>query len=114
MHKDNAERPLRVGFISLGCAKNLVDGEIMLGSLLKAGVEITNAAEDADAVIVNTCSFIDTAQEEALMPSSNRRKCEKPITAARHSSFPVACLSASAMNCPNSCRRSMPSWESTR
>lgn len=66
MHKDNAERPLRVGFISLGCAKNLVDGEIMLGSLLKAGVEITNAAEDADAVIVNTCSFIDSAQEESV------------------------------------------------
>jgi ribosomal protein S12 methylthiotransferase len=60
------ERPLRVGLISLGCAKNLVDAEIMLGSLLKSGIEITNDASQADAVIVNTCSFIDSAQEESV------------------------------------------------
>ena len=59
-------RPVRVGLISLGCAKNLVDAEIMLGSLLKHGVEITNEAAAADAVIVNTCSFIDAAQEESV------------------------------------------------
>jgi ribosomal protein S12 methylthiotransferase len=59
-------RPVRVGLISLGCAKNLVDAEIMLGSLLKGGVEITNDAAQADAVIVNTCSFIDAAQEESI------------------------------------------------
>ncbi|MBI3876916.1 MAG: 30S ribosomal protein S12 methylthiotransferase RimO [Verrucomicrobia bacterium] len=52
--------------ISLGCAKNLVDAEIMLGSLLKSGVEIINDAAAADAVIVNTCSFIDAAQEESV------------------------------------------------
>jgi ribosomal protein S12 methylthiotransferase len=60
------KRPLRVGLISLGCAKNLVDAEIMLGSLMKSGVEITNDAASADAVIVNTCSFIDSAQEESV------------------------------------------------
>ncbi len=60
------EKPLRVGLISLGCAKNLVDAEIMLGALLKSGVEITNDAASADAVIVNTCSFIDAAQEESV------------------------------------------------
>ncbi|HEY3761257.1 MAG TPA: 30S ribosomal protein S12 methylthiotransferase RimO [Verrucomicrobiae bacterium] len=60
------EGPLRVGLISLGCAKNLVDAEIMLGSLLKSGVEITNDPAQADAVIVNTCSFIDSAQEESV------------------------------------------------
>ena len=59
-------RPVRVGMISLGCAKNLVDAEIMLGSLMKAGVEITNDAATADALIVNTCSFIDAAQEESV------------------------------------------------
>jgi len=59
-------RPLRVGLISLGCAKNLVDAEIMLGVLLKDGVEITNDAAQADAIIVNTCSFIDAAQEESV------------------------------------------------
>src|SRR3954468_18753595 len=58
--------PLRVGLISLGCAKNLVDAEIMLGSLLKDGIEITNNAAEADVVIVNTCSFIDSAQEESV------------------------------------------------
>jgi len=64
--KNSIERPLRVGLISLGCAKNLVDAEIMLGSLMKSGVEITNDAASADAVIVNTCSFIDSAQEESV------------------------------------------------
>jgi ribosomal protein S12 methylthiotransferase len=64
--KPKGQGPLRVGLISLGCAKNLVDAEIMLGSLLKGGVEITNDAASADAVIVNTCSFIDSAQEESV------------------------------------------------
>ncbi len=59
-------QPVRVGLISLGCAKNLVDAEIMLGSLMKSGVEITNDAAQADVVIVNTCSFIDAAQEESV------------------------------------------------
>jgi len=63
---NNNQRPLRVGMISLGCAKNLVDAEIMLGALLKSGVEITNDPAQADAVIVNTCSFIDAAQEESV------------------------------------------------
>jgi ribosomal protein S12 methylthiotransferase len=64
--KPRGEGSLRVGLISLGCAKNLVDAEIMLGSLMKSGVEITNDAATADAVIVNTCSFIDSAQEESV------------------------------------------------
>ena len=63
---NNSQHPLRVGLISLGCAKNLVDAEIMLGALLKDGVEITNDPAQADAVIVNTCSFIDAAQEESV------------------------------------------------
>lgn len=58
--------PPRVGLISLGCAKNLVDAELMLGTLLREGLEITNDAAQADAVIVNTCSFIDAAQEESV------------------------------------------------
>ena len=66
MKEKSPERPVRVGLISLGCAKNLVDAEIMLGSLLKSGVEITNDAAQADVVIVNTCSFIDSAQEESV------------------------------------------------
>jgi len=66
MKKQSIERPVRVGMISLGCAKNLVDAEIMLGSLLREGVEITNDASQADAMIINTCSFIDSAQEESV------------------------------------------------
>jgi len=64
--KRPSERPLRVGLISLGCAKNLVDSEVMVGTLLKDGVEVTNDAGAADVVIVNTCSFIDSAQEESV------------------------------------------------
>jgi ribosomal protein S12 methylthiotransferase len=63
---EKTKRPTRVGLISLGCAKNLVDAEVMLGSLMKSGVEITNDAAAADVVIVNTCSFIDAAQEESV------------------------------------------------
>ena len=52
--------------ISLGCAKNLVDAEVMLGSVLQHGMEITSSAEDADVLVVNTCAFIDSAKEESI------------------------------------------------
>ena len=52
--------------ISLGCAKNLVDAEIMLGSVLQRGMEITSRPEDADVLVVNTCAFIDSAKEESI------------------------------------------------
>ncbi|HVV01482.1 MAG TPA: 30S ribosomal protein S12 methylthiotransferase RimO [Verrucomicrobiae bacterium] len=80
MSKNSQERPVRVGLISLGCAKNLVDAEIMLGALLKDGAEITNDARDADVVIVNTCSFIDAAQEESvdtILESAEVRDAQK-------------------------------------
>jgi ribosomal protein S12 methylthiotransferase len=56
----------KVGMISLGCAKNLVDAEIMLGSVLERGMEVTSRAEDADVLVVNTCAFIDSAKEESI------------------------------------------------
>ena len=56
----------KVGMISLGCAKNLVDAEIMLGSILDRGMEITACAEDADVLVINTCAFIDSAKEESI------------------------------------------------
>jgi ribosomal protein S12 methylthiotransferase len=56
----------KVGMISLGCAKNLVDAEIMLGSVLQRGMEIISRAEDADVLVVNTCAFIDSAKEESI------------------------------------------------
>src|SRR5437762_5393737 len=56
----------KVGMISLGCAKNLVDAEIMLGSVLARGMQITSQAEEADVLVVNTCAFIDSAKEESI------------------------------------------------
>src|SRR5690554_5885561 len=56
----------KVGMISLGCAKNLVDAEIMLGNVLAQGMQVTNEAEEADVLIVNTCAFIDSAKEESI------------------------------------------------
>ena len=60
------ERPQKVGFVSLGCPKNLVDSEVMMGMLARAGAELTRHAEDADIIVVNTCSFIDSAQQESV------------------------------------------------
>src|SRR5437763_12019826 len=62
---DSSRRP-KIGMISLGCAKNLVDAEIMLGSVLQHGMEITSRAEEADVLVVNTCAFIDSAKEESI------------------------------------------------
>lgn len=56
----------KVGVISLGCSKNLVDTEIMLGLLSDAGYEITPSAEEADVMVINTCGFITPAKEEAI------------------------------------------------
>src|SRR5207302_1939670 len=56
----------KVGFVSLGCPKNLVDSEVMMGMLAAAGAEITPRAEEADVIVVNTCSFIDTAKQESV------------------------------------------------
>src|SRR5213594_2145177 len=56
----------KIGMISLGCAKNLVDAEIMLGSVLQRGMEITSRPEDADVLVINTCAFIDSAKEESI------------------------------------------------
>ena len=59
-------RPTKVGMISLGCAKNLVDAEIMLGSVLERGMQVTADATDADVLVINTCAFIDSAKEESI------------------------------------------------
>jgi ribosomal protein S12 methylthiotransferase len=64
--KQAETRPQKVGFVSLGCPKNLVDSEVMMGMLARAGAELTRRAEDADIIVVNTCSFIDSAQQESV------------------------------------------------
>ena len=60
-----ATRP-KVGFVSLGCPKNLVDSEVMMGLLHRGGAELTPRAEDAEILVVNTCSFIDSAKQESV------------------------------------------------
>lgn len=66
----DAEQPKtaapKVGFVSLGCPKNLVDSEVMMGMLAQAGAELVPQAEDADVIVVNTCSFIESAQQESV------------------------------------------------
>ena len=59
-------RPQKVGIVSLGCPKNLVDSEVMMGLLARAGAELCPRAEDADVIVVNTCSFIESAQQESV------------------------------------------------
>jgi ribosomal protein S12 methylthiotransferase len=61
-----ALRPPKVGFVSLGCPKNLVDSEVMMGMLAQAGAQLIARAEDADVIVVNTCSFIESAQQESV------------------------------------------------
>src|SRR6516225_3146674 len=58
--------PLKVGFVSLGCPKNLVDSEVMMGQLVSRGHELTPHPAEADVLVVNTCSFIDPAKKESV------------------------------------------------
>ena len=71
----------KIGFISLGCAKNLTDTETMLGILTEDGFEITADAKESDIIVVNTCAFIDSAKEESInaileMAQLKENKCE--------------------------------------
>src|SRR3954465_11449688 len=56
----------KIGFVSLGCPKNLVDSEVMMGLLHQAGAEITTRADEADVIVENTCSFIDSVKQESV------------------------------------------------
>jgi ribosomal protein S12 methylthiotransferase len=56
----------KIGFVSLGCPKNLIDSEVMMGRLREAGYELTGDAADADTVVVNTCGFIESAKQESI------------------------------------------------
>src|SRR5580698_6718929 len=59
-------KSVKVGFVSLGCPKNLVDSEVMLGTLAHQGYSITANKQDADIIVVNTCGFIDSAKKESI------------------------------------------------
>ncbi|HEY0173036.1 MAG TPA: 30S ribosomal protein S12 methylthiotransferase RimO [Pyrinomonadaceae bacterium] len=77
----------KVGFISLGCPKNLVDSEVMMGRLKQEGYELTSDAAEADTLVVNTCGFIDAAKKEsvdAILEAARMKsdgKCQRLIVA---------------------------------
>ena len=77
----------KIGFVSLGCPKNLVDSEVMLGTLARQGYSITAQKEDADVIVVNTCGFIDSAKKESIdtilemAELKGHGKCKKLVVA---------------------------------
>src|SRR5271163_4535412 len=80
-----APAPPKVGFVSLGCPKNLVDSEVMMGMRAQAGAQLIARAEDADVIVVNTCSFIESGQREsgngaaqASAPRAQADRCRLP------------------------------------
>jgi len=82
-----AGRPVKVGFISLGCSKNLVDTESMIGLLQNTGYQITNQKSEADVLVVNTCGFIEEAKRESIDAileaglEKSRGKCQALVVA---------------------------------
>lgn len=100
-------KPLcKVGLISLGCAKNLVDSEIMAGHLHKAGMALTPNPDEADVMIVNTCSFIDAAKEEsigAILEANQRRGMHR-----RHKNQKLIVAGCMAQRFAGELRSSMP------
>ncbi len=76
--KKNLFRQNKVHFTSLGCSRNLVDTEVMLGLVLKAGYEVTSAPEDADFYVINTCGFLESARNEAISIIQSLFDTKKP------------------------------------
>jgi ribosomal protein S12 methylthiotransferase len=60
------KEPVKIGFVSLGCPKNQIDSEVMLGTLVRSGFELTREEDKAEILIVNTCGFIDRAKQESI------------------------------------------------
>ena len=88
-------RPIQtVGFISLGCPKNLVDSEKMLGLLAESGLAITNDPSDADAIVINTCGFLQASKDESHGGDPRRRQVQKdrPLPAHHRGRLPRPAL----------------------
>ena len=86
---------MKIGFVSLGCPKNLVDAEVMLGLAEQAGHDVTPVADEADVLVVNTCAFIDRAKEESVNTILEMAELKKqaPRPAARGDRLPRRALS---------------------
>ena len=89
---------MKIGFLSLGCPKNLVDGEVMLGMAREAGHEVTTDAATADVLVVNTCAFIDSAKQESIDAILEMAAAEarRPMLAPRGDGLPGRALSRRA------------------
>jgi hypothetical protein len=100
--------PKRIHFVSLGCPKNRVDTEVMLGVAKAAGCDLAVEAEDADYIVVNTCGFIGPAKEESIdtILAMGRLKEEGKL---RGSSSPGASRSATPTSSRGRCPRSITS-----
>ena len=110
----SAVNPLRVGMVSLGCPKNLVDGEVMLGRLQRRGHELVADARQADVIVVNTCAFIDRAKQESVDAILEMAR-EK--AAGRAKRLVVTGLPGPALrrrSCARRSPRSTPRWARTR
>ena len=72
---------MKIGFVSLGCSKNLVDTEMMIGLVKKCGLTVVNNPQEAEIILVNTCGFIESAKQEAIdtileMAEYKKKKCK--------------------------------------
>jgi ribosomal protein S12 methylthiotransferase len=89
----------KIGFVSLGCPKNLVDSEVMMGQLKQHGYELTADREAADVIVVNTCGFIQSAKEESINTILEMAELKDSANLKRL---------VVAANCSTSCRKSTP------
>ena len=94
---------MKIGFVSLGCPKNLVDSEVMLGMAEKDGHEITADASQADVLVVNTCAFIDRAKQESIDTILEMAELKKQVAGRRL--IVTASIGASAAPCRSCCAR---------
>ena len=83
---------MKAGFISLGCSKNLVDTEVMLGLLQQNGYELVNEPSEADVLIVNTCAFIESAKEESITTVLTMAEYKEPGKGRCKSLIIAGCL----------------------
>ena len=83
---------MKAGFISLGCSKNLVDTEVMLGIIQQNGIELVNDPAEADILIVNTCAFIESAKTESITTVLNMAEYKEPGKGKCKSVIIAGCL----------------------
>ena len=100
---------MNVHFVSLGCPKNRVDTEVMLGHTAEAGHQLVAAPEDAEVIVVNTCGFIGEAKEESIDTILEMARYKEAGHAASGWSSPAACRSATRRSWPRRCPRSITS-----